>query len=221
MLEPITLADDVVRLVPLSPDHVDALSAAAAEDPSLYHWTFVPQGRAAFRDYVDAALNDHAAHHALPFAIVRAADAQVVGSTRYVHIEQWTWPPGHPFAARTTPDVCEIGATWLSRGALRSAVNSHAKRLLVTHAFESWQVHAVRLRTDARNARSRAAIERIGAKFDGLIRAERPASDGTIRDTACYSITADEWLAVRVQLDALAATRSVPVTTDGTRPRLA
>jgi RimJ/RimL family protein N-acetyltransferase len=205
MLEPITLTDDVVRLVPLSLDHVDALSDAAGEDPSLYQWTFVPRDRASTQTYVEAALQDQAAQHTLPFAIVRAADMRVVGSTRYLNIERWTWLVGHALAGRSTPDVCEIGATWLSRGALRSAVNSHAKRLLLTHAFEVWQVHAARLRTDARNTRSRAAIERIGAKLDGVVRAERPAADGAIRDTACYSITAEEWPSVRSHLAALAA----------------
>jgi len=201
MLEPVTLNDDVVRLVPLSLDHVDALSDAAAEDPSLYRWTFVPRDRASTQTYVETALQDQAADHTLPFAIVRVADMRVVGSTRYLNVERWTWPAGHAFALRTTPDVCEIGATWLSRGAVRSAVNSHAKRLLLTYAFDVWHVHAVRLRTDARNARSRAAIERIGAKLDGVVRAERPASDGAIRDTASYSITAEEWPSVRAHLE--------------------
>jgi RimJ/RimL family protein N-acetyltransferase len=94
----------------------------------------------------------------------------------------------------------EIGWTWLAPSAQRTAINTEAKLLMLTFAFEEWKVDRVCLRTDRRNERSRNAIERLGATLDGVIRADRPGSDGTIRDTAHYSIVADEWPAVRDRL---------------------
>jgi N-acetyltransferase len=204
-MQSLTLADDVVRLAPLSHAHVDALVAAAAEDPGLYEWNVVPQGEAAAHAYVATALQGRDEGHMLPFAIERVADDRVVGSTRYCRIERWSWPDGHRFATRATPDVVEVGHTWLARSAVRSAINTHAKLLLLTHAFEEWHVHVLRLRTDVRNARSRAAIERIGGRLDGVIRADRPAPDGSVRDSVLYSISAEEWPDARARLRALAA----------------
>jgi RimJ/RimL family protein N-acetyltransferase len=131
-----------------------------------------------------------------PFAIVVQSDNRVVGTTRYYGIERWSWPPGHREHGRPTPDVCDIGYTWLARSAMRTGVNTQAKRLLLQYAFETWRVHRVGLRTDARNAPSRSAIERIGAKLDGCLRCERPATDGAVRDSVVYSIVASEWPAV-------------------------
>ena len=96
-----------------------------------------------------------------------------------------------------TPDAVEIGSTWLAPSAQRTAINTHAKLLMLTHAFEAWAVLRVTLKTDARNLRSRAAIERIGARFDGVLRAHMPAFDGGVRDTAFYSIVAVEWPELR------------------------
>jgi RimJ/RimL family protein N-acetyltransferase len=94
----------------------------------------------------------------------------------------------------------EIGSTWLTEEAQRTAVNTHAKLLMLTHAFEGWEVRRVMLKTDARNMRSRTAIERLGARFDGVLRAHMPAFDGAVRDTAFYSILAAEWPDVRTGL---------------------
>jgi RimJ/RimL family protein N-acetyltransferase len=117
--------------------------------------------------------------------------------------EFWDWPPGNPHQrGADVPDVVEIGATWLAPAAQRTAINTEAKLLMLTHAFEAWRVHRVSLLTDARNERSRAAIARIGARLDGVVRAARVAADGGIRDTAVYSIVEPEWPAVR---DALRA----------------
>ena len=96
--------------------------------------------------------------------------------------------------------MVEIGWTWLAAAAQRTPINTEAKLLMLTHAFETWRVHAVKLNTDARNARSRAAIERIGARFDGVLRAHRPASDGGIRDTAAFSLLEAEWPAAKRHL---------------------
>jgi RimJ/RimL family protein N-acetyltransferase len=101
------------------------------------------------------------------------------------------------------PDACEIGYTWLTRSAIRTAANTEAKLLMLSHAFESWQVVRVCFHTDARNARSRAALERIGGQFEGLLRAHRLAADLTARNSARYSIVAAEWPAVKLQLGSL------------------
>jgi RimJ/RimL family protein N-acetyltransferase len=93
--------------------------------------------------------------------------------------------------------VAGIGSTWLAASAQRTAVNTEAKLLMLTHAFDVWGVHRVTLKTDARNARSRSSIQRLGAVFEGVRRVHVPAADGTLRDTAYYSIVAAEWPAVR------------------------
>jgi RimJ/RimL family protein N-acetyltransferase len=203
------LAGTAVRLEPLSHDHLDALVDAASEGRETYHWTFVPDGRAAMQAYVDLALAGRDEDLFTPFATVRQDDGRVVGSTRF-RTERWDWSVSDEARQRTdTPDVVEIGWTWLSPSAQRTAVNTEAKLLMLTFAFEDWAVDRVCLRTDRRNERSRNAIERLGATLDGVIRAERPASDGAIRDTAHYSIVADEWPAVRDGLRArLAASRA-------------
>ena len=199
-LETFALEGAHVRLEPLEPRHIDGLVAAAAANPSLYQWTVVPQDAAGMTKYVETALDARSAGTAMPFATVSRATGAVIGCTRYFDIDRWAWPAGHPMAARTTPDFCEIGYTWLSRPAIRTAANTEAKLLMLTHAFESWQVFRVCLHTDARNAQSRAAIERIGAQFEGILRAYRLASDITPRNSARYSIVAEEWPTVKERL---------------------
>ena len=111
------------------------------------------------------------------------------------------WPPGHARHGWLDPDVCEIGYTWLARSAIRTAANTEAKLLMLTHAFERWQVFRVCLHTDVRNQRSRAAIERIGGKFEGILRAYRMAADFIARDSARFSIMAAEWADVKQRLN--------------------
>jgi RimJ/RimL family protein N-acetyltransferase len=197
------LAGRHIRLEPLEPRHLDGLVAAAAADPSLYQWSPVPQGREAAACYIETGLAWHAAGAALAFATIRIADGAVIGSTRFFDIERWAWPEGHPRHGRELPDVCEIGNTWLTRSAIRTAANTEAKRLMLTHAFEVWQVLRVCLHTDARNQRSRTAIERIGGKFEGILRAHRMAADFIARDSARYSIVAEEWPEVKARLGKL------------------
>src|SRR5262249_57372750 len=108
----------------------------------------------------------------------------------------------HALAVRQTPDVCEIGYTWLTRSAIRTPANTEAKFLMLRHAFEVWQVFRVCLHTDARNQRSRAAFERIGAQFEGILRAYRLAIDYIPRNSARYSIVAAEWPGVKAKLTA-------------------
>lgn len=198
------LTGEHIRLEPLERSHVESLVTAAASDPSLYRWTPVPQGSAGMTGYVDTALAWRDAGTAVPFAIVRLSDGVVIGSTRFWNLEQWAWPQGCPRHGRNAPDVCEIGYTWLTRSAIRTAANTEAKLLMLTHAFETWDVLRVCLHTDARNSRSRTAIERIGAKFEGILRAHRMAADFTVRDSARFSIMAAEWPDVKERLSRLA-----------------
>jgi RimJ/RimL family protein N-acetyltransferase len=125
----------------------------------------------------------------------------VVGSTSFIEPRVWDWPPGSALQRSDRPDVVEIGSTWLAASAQRTRCNTEAKLLMLAHAFERWQVHAVSFKTDERNARSRRAIERLGARFDGVRRADMPGADGTVRNSAHYSIVAAEWPAVRARLD--------------------
>jgi N-acetyltransferase len=195
-----------VRLEPLGRGHVDGLVAASAGDPSLslsrslYQWSPVPQGRASAEKYVDTALAWQEAGTAAPFAIVRISDGAVIGSTRFWLIEHWAWPLGHASYGRGAPDACEIGYTWFSANAIRTPANTESKLLMLTYAFENWKVLRVCLHTDVRNARSRAAIERIGGQFEGVLRAHRMAADFIPRDSARYSIIASEWPAVKERL---------------------
>ena len=193
-----------VRLEPLGHRHVDGLAAAAAAgDRSLYQWSPVPQGQAEATRYVEAALAWRDAGKALTFATVRVDDGVVIGSTRFFDIERWAWPEGHPRHGLPTPDVCEIGYTWLAGSAIRTGANTEAKLLMLTHAFETWQVLRVCLHTDVRNQRSRDAIERIGGKFEGILRAHRMAADFIARDSARFSMVAAEWPAVKERLHRL------------------
>jgi RimJ/RimL family protein N-acetyltransferase len=189
-----------VRLEPLEYRHVDGLVAASAAESSLYRWTPVPQGADEAAKYIDTALAWKGAGTAVPFAIAGADSGLVMGSTRFWNLERWLWPADHPSHGRSAPDACEIGYTWLSRAAVRTAANTEAKLLMLTHAFETWQVLRVCFHTDARNERSRAALERIGAKFEGILRAHRMAADFIPRDSARYSIVASEWPAVKERL---------------------
>jgi RimJ/RimL family protein N-acetyltransferase len=197
-----------LRLEPLTPAHVAGLSAAAARDPALYVWSYIPQGLVETGQYVESALAARAAGTAFPFAMVRAADGAVIGSTRFFDIERWLWPAGHPEARSERPDGCEIGYTWLAAEAVRTAANTEAKLLMLTQAFEAWGVKRVCFHTDARNERSRAALARIGAQFEGVLRAHRLAADLTPRDSARYSIIAPEWPHVKQRLQQLLAARS-------------
>lgn len=187
------LTGNHIRLEPLSPAHADGLVAASAGDPALYAWSAVPIGRDAVLRYIQTALAWREAGTALAFATVRIAGGVVIGSTRFFDIARWDWPAGHPRHGHQHPDVCEIGYTWLAHSAIRTAANTEAKLLMLTHAFEQWDMLRVCLHTDARNQRSQAAIERIGGKFEGVLRAHRLASDFIARDSFRYSFIASEW----------------------------
>ncbi len=193
------LSGEHIRLEPLDHRHVDGLVAAASIDPSLYQWSPVPQGGGEAARYVDTAIAWRDAGSAVPFAIVRLQDGTVIGSTRFFNIERWAWPQDHPRHGQIV-DACEIGYTWLASSAIRTKANTEAKFIMLAHAFETWQVLRVCLHTDVRNQRSRAAIERIGGKLEGILRAHRMAADFIPRDSVRYSIIAAEWPEVKERL---------------------
>jgi RimJ/RimL family protein N-acetyltransferase len=205
MPERVVLEGNGVRLEPLLSSHVDALVLAASEDRSSYRFTSVPESEAAMLAYVTTALDDERSGWALPFVIRERARDRVVGTSRFLDLEYWTWPPawppGRPAAAPNgTPSAAEIGSTWLAASAQRTVVNTEAKLLMLTHAFEGWDVARVTFKTDARNQRSRDAIARLGAQFEGIRRAHSVATDGTVRDSAYFSVVASEWPAVKAAL---------------------
>jgi RimJ/RimL family protein N-acetyltransferase len=201
-IAPVVLEATYVRLEPLTRQHVKPLLEAATSGPrDTFGYTTVAATEPAMSRWVDEALRAHAAGHALPFAVVRRAADRVVGSTRFGNVEFWSWPPGSPNQrGEDRPDVVEIGWTWYAPDAQRTGVNTETKLLMLTHAFETWRVHCVRLKTDARNERSRQAILRIGARFDGIVRGHMIAADGTVRHSAFYSILDGEWSEVKEQL---------------------
>jgi len=203
VVTPVTLEGRWVRLEPLGRGHAAGLLAAAAGSRDTYGFATVPATAAETTAYIGGALAEQAAGRALPFATIDRARGVVVGCTRLFNMEFWPWPAGNPNQRGVDrPDVAEIGWTWLAASAQRTPINTEAKLLMLAHAFDVWRVHRVSLMTDARNQRSRNAILRLGARFDGVLRAARPASDGAIRDTAAFSILEAEWPAVRADLQA-------------------
>lgn len=198
----VVLEGEAVRLEPLTLSHVDALWSATRGGRSTYAFTSVPGSPEETVAYVKKALGMHASGDALPFATVDRGSGQVVGSTRFFAAERWDWPEGSPLRRPFGLDAIEIGYTWLAEAAQRTRINTEAKLLMLRHAFETWGVRRVNLKTDKRNLRSRNAIERIGGKLDGILRANMPAFDGGVRDTALYSILEAEWPQVKAALEA-------------------
>jgi RimJ/RimL family protein N-acetyltransferase len=185
---PVTLERDGTRLEPLTPDHADALGAAAS-DGRLWELWFTsvpaPDGMA---DYVATALTGQRDGHMLPWAIRDLASGAIVGSTRYHDIEP-------------AIDRVEIGYTWYSQSRQRTSLNTTCKLLLLAHGFDTLGCKVIGLRTDNFNFRSQRAIEGLGAKKDGVIRHHAARRDGTVRDTFIYSILASEWPDVRRHLE--------------------
>lgn len=196
--EPVTLEGQHVRLEPMARAHAAAIAEAfgvAATDGAMWESkvTTIPRPENT-RAYVDQALAEMAAGVSLPFVTVDRASGNAVGSTRYMNIE-------------APHRRLEIGTTWIGKSFQRTAINTEAKYLMLRHAFEALGCIAVDLRTHEKNAQSRAAIERLGAKLDGLLRNHRIMPDGSLRNTATYSIIAEEWPAVKARLEARLAQR--------------
>jgi len=187
IVQPVTLTGRHVTLLPLSPDHAPAL-AEAVKDGELWRLWYTavpsPEGMAA---EITRRLGLMAGGSMLPFTVLDAT-GKPVGMTTYMNID-------------SAHQRVEIGSTWYARSVQRTPLNTEAKRLLLAHAFETLDCIAVEFRTHRFNHPSRRAIERLGAQLDGILRNHQRASNGTLRDTAVYSITADEWPTVRTHLD--------------------
>lgn len=189
-LTPVTLEGAHVRLEPLDVEHADAL-ARAGSDPSIWTWFTEPLDTPeAMRAWVDAALALQRACTALPFAIVERGTNTVVGSTRFGAIS---------IADRRA----EIGWTWIAPAWQRTAINTEAKLLMLTFAFERMGCTRVEFKTDQLNERSRAAIRRLGATQEGTLRSHIVTASGRVRDTIYYSILATEWAEIEARLTAL------------------
>jgi RimJ/RimL family protein N-acetyltransferase len=189
MLDVVTLAGRHVRLEPLSTEHVPALCEVGL-DPELWRWTLtVIHAPEEMRAYVETALRERDEGRSLPFATVDTASGRVVGSTRFGSISM-------------ADGRVEIGWTWVARRWQRTPVNTEAKYLMLRHAFEALGCVRVELKTDALNAKSRAAILRVGAREEGILRKHMRSQGGRMRDTVYFSILDDEWPAVRAGLEA-------------------
>ncbi|MGQ4491086.1 GNAT family N-acetyltransferase [Streptomyces sp. SAS_281] len=186
-----------VRLEPLEPRHADGLLRAGQENRSSYGYTWVP-GPGEVEGYIEAQLGRAAAGKLAPYVQVDRESGQVIGATAYWEPRYWT--------DDGSLTAIEVGFTWLAASAQGTGVNTESKYLLFRHAFEEWGVSRVDLKTDARNRRSRAAIESVGATFEGVLRnwspSWAPGEEGRLRDSAIFSITAEEWPDVRGRLEA-------------------
>lgn len=188
-MTPVTLAGYGVRLEPLAPRHEAGLRAASA-DPSV--WTYAPEGKGLapgehFSRWLARSLGQVGSATVLPFAVLDA-DGIEVGSTRYLNFE-----PDHRRV--------EVGNTWYAPAARGTRVNPACKLLLMTHAFEVLRVDRFELKCDARNAASRAAIARLGAKQEGILRKHMVLGDGYTRDTVYFSVLREEWPGVLAALN--------------------
>ncbi|MFW5881163.1 MAG: GNAT family N-acetyltransferase [Roseicyclus sp.] len=183
----LTLAGRHVSLLPLAPDHALALAEASREGGIEALWYTTVPGPDGMAAEIDRRIALREAGRMIPFATCDR-DGRPVGMTTYMNIDH------------ATPRV-EIGSTWLAPSARRGPVNTEAKRLMLTQAFEAWGCIAVEFRTHRLNVQSRRAIERLGAQLDGILRAHMRLPNGTLRDTAVYSVTAADWPAVRANLD--------------------
>ncbi|MDT7846155.1 GNAT family N-acetyltransferase [Streptomyces justiciae] len=199
-LEGPLLEGELVRLEPLEHRHASGLAAAAEEDRDTYEFTWVPRAHEV-AGYIDAQLGRAADGRLAPYAQISTATGQVVGTTSYWEPRSWRSPD--------RLDAIEIGFSWLAGSAQGTGVNAESKYLLFRHAFEEWGVARVDLKTDARNARSRAAIASVGARFEGVLRnwsrSWAPGEDGRLRDSAIFSVTAEEWPQIRPTLEARVA----------------
>jgi RimJ/RimL family protein N-acetyltransferase len=192
---PVVLEGRIVRLEPLSEDHLEGLADVAFE-PSIWQWTLArPADRAGLRAWLEAALANAAAGTEQPFATIDQVTGRPVGSTRFLSIV-----PEHR--------RLEIGWTWLGRAWQRTGANREAKLLLLGHAFDELGANRVEFKTDSRNEPSRTALLGIGATFEGIFRNHMVMPDGPLRHSAYYSVISDEWPAVRARLEASLANRA-------------
>ena len=195
LVTPVTLTGTCVRLEPLSRDHLDGLMTAGSYD-EIWTWLSVwPQGRDGFARWIEAALAAQDTGTEVPFTTFDAATGEIVGSTRFLNIDR----PSRRL---------EIGWTWITPPRQRTAVNTEAKFLQLRHCFEELGCRRVELKTDARNEKSRNAMLRIGAQFEGIGRKQMLTRGGRNRDNAWFAFVDEDWPGVKQRLEAmLAATR--------------
>jgi N-acetyltransferase len=187
-----TLAGRHVVLRPLAADDGPAIAAAAADGEQTRHFFANVGSLGDPETYIAAQFRERDYGRSMPFVATLPGSGKVVGTTRFIRMN-----PGHRRV--------EIGGTFYAASVQRTGVNTEAKRLLLGYAFETMGVNVVEIRTDHFNRRSQAAIERIGAKRDGILRSHQIMPDGRVRDTVVYSIIASEWPGVRQNLDYLLA----------------
>ena len=189
-VEPVILESSRVRMEPLEARHIDDLAEFAFKE-DVWQWTTnIVNTREDLNRYVDRALKEQARGVSLPFATVDRKSGTVVGSTRFGNIDREN-------------RKAEIGWTWIDPAWQRTYINTEAKLLMLTHAFETWKCIRVELKTDAFNARSRAAIRRIGATEEGILRNHMITESGRFRDTVYFSIVENDWPAVKNNLTAM------------------
>ena len=187
-LGPVTLTGRHLRLEPMRAGHAPAL-LEAGRDPEIWAWMPArPTTRAAMEAWLQKAMNAESQGREYPFVVVRLADDRIIGSTRYLAVEE---------EDRTV----EIGWTWYSPDAWGGVVNPEAKYLLMRHAFEDWHAIRVALKTDVKNLRSQAAIRKLGARYEGTLRNQRIRPDGSYRDTVIFSVIESEWPSVKAKLE--------------------
>ncbi|MEU9210201.1 GNAT family protein [Streptomyces sp. NPDC048415] len=195
MVAPV-LEGALVRLEPLEHRHAADLAVAAEEDRGSYEFTWVPRADEV-GDYIDAQLGRAATGRLAPYAQVSVSSGRAVGATSF-------WEP-RSWLTDDQLDAVEVGFTWLASSAQGTGLNAEAKLLLFRHAFEEWGVARIDLKTDARNSRSRAAIQSAGARFEGVLRnwsrSWAPGEQGRLRDSAIFSVTAEEWPECEVRLE--------------------
>jgi N-acetyltransferase len=188
-ISPVTLEGRHTRLEPLSRLHQEALIAAAGDGELWNSIVTIVPSRDTMAEYIEAAVTAQAQGSELPFVIIRKTSNEVVGTTRFYEIQP-------------TDRRVAIGYTWLSVSAQRTAINTEAKLLLLTHAFDFWKCNRVEFITDVLNEQSRAAILRLGAKQEGIWRRHMVMPNGRVRDSVCFSIIAEEWPEVKARLEA-------------------
>ncbi|TGK31833.1 N-acetyltransferase [Leptospira gomenensis] len=185
--EPLVLVGETIELHPLKKDHAEALAQAVLDGELWKLWFTTVPSPEKIKPWIETALDEEIQQRSLPFAVYHKKDRKFIGSTRYMNLEKGE-------------RRLEIGSTWYSKSYQKTSVNTECKYLLLEHAFERLECIAVEFRTHRLNETSRKAIERLGAVLDGILRNHRTMSNGTLRDTAVYSIIRNEWPTIKSHL---------------------
>jgi N-acetyltransferase len=192
----VTLTGRHVTLTPVTLDDVPGLVLAASGDRTTFRWSTIPDDLEGMAAVIQKQLDDQNSGTAVPFVTRRTDTGEIIGMTRFLFLRWWL--------ARPYPDAAEIGGTFYAAPWQRTACNTEAKLLMMGHAFDVWDVQRLDLKSDARNERSRRAMERLGAQFEGVLRNWQPSQvdgeEGMTRDSSMYSILPPEWPAIKARL---------------------